>query len=61
MHNFLGSSYPDPLPPPIKKIHSRASESRLDSDTALILTLILLLKKENADTMLILSLLYILS
>lgn len=61
MRDFWDGGVPKPLPPPIKKIYSRASEMSIDSDTALILTLVMLLKKENADNMLILTLLYILT
>lgn len=37
------------------------STFNIDGDTALILTLIILLKKEGADTILIMALLYIIS
>lgn len=53
-----------PTPPPISRIPSRKQATSflsMDSDTALILPLILLLQKDGADEMLILALLYIMA
>ena len=51
-------------PPKVKRVPSRSKAApflSMDSDTALILPLILLLQKDGADEMLILALLYIMA
>lgn len=53
-----------PVPPEIRRVPGRKQAApflSMDSDTALILPLILLLQKDGADEMLILALLYIMA
>lgn len=60
MRDFWNSRNHEHLPPPITKVHSRPNFLNMDNDTALILTLIMLLKNEGADSLLLMALLYIL-